>query len=445
MRRTTLLLVATAAAMLWATAALAQTLPQGDLDANCLVSSDGGLLLNTDEQAAQTFTAVNSGKLTSAQVEIIHQPVLHGYGDYILKIATVDSSSGAPTTNVLASAEIDDSSLPSDRQMITANFAPESAAQVVAGQKYALIVARENAILWVTARDDNPCSGGSTYSSTAGGPFTQPDGNRDLIYATYVTPPPPPNNDAFANTQTISGSNASFYGTTDEATRQIGEPDHYTSGTDSAWIGDHSVWYSWKAPASGSTTIDTCQANIDSILAVYTGSQLSSLSRVADNNNGCSSGWGSKVVFNAAAGTTYRIVVADAGGARESTFSLGLAAPTDTIAPKVKRVVPAEDATDIGPGTNVSAFFSEAMRKGYINTDTFKLYKKGTTIALPAAVSYDAVARKAILNPDANLKRGATYKAVVTIEARDLADNQLDQKSTLSDNQPKTWFFTVKN
>ncbi len=209
MRRTTLLLVATAAAMLWATAALAQTLPQGDLDANCLVSSDRHLLVETDEQAAQTFTAVNSGKLTSAQVEITHYPVLQGYGDYILKIATVDSS-GAPTTNVLASAEIDDSSLPSEEQMITANFAPESAAQVVAGQKYALIVARENAAgLWVSVRDDNPCSGGSTYSSTAGGPFTQPDGNRDLIYAIYVTPPPPPNNDAFANTQTISGSNAS--------------------------------------------------------------------------------------------------------------------------------------------------------------------------------------------------------------------------------------------
>jgi hypothetical protein len=63
------------------------------------------------------------------------------------------------------------------------------------------------------------------------------------------------------------------------------------------------VWYSWRAPNSGSTTIDTCQANIDSILGVYTGTELNNLSRVADNNDYCGGGWGSKVTFNASAGT----------------------------------------------------------------------------------------------------------------------------------------------
>ena len=50
-----------------------------------------------------------------------------------------------------------------------------------------------------------------------------------------------------------------------------------------------------EGPNSGSTTIDTCQANIDSILAVYTGTELNNLSRVADNNNDyCGGGWGSR-------------------------------------------------------------------------------------------------------------------------------------------------------
>jgi hypothetical protein len=117
----------------------------------------------------------------------------------------------------------------------------------------------------------------------------------------------------------------------------------------------------------------------------------------------------------------------------------------DTTAPKVERVVPAENATGIAPGANVSAFFSEAMRAGSINLNTVKLYKAGTTTARPAAVSYDAATRKAVLNPDANLQRGARYKAVVTAGARDLQSNRLDQDATLSGQQQKAWFFTVRN
>ncbi len=118
----------------------------------------------------------------------------------------------------------------------------------------------------------------------------------------------------------------------------------------------------------------------------------------------------------------------------------------DTTAPKVKRVVPAENATGIAPAANVKALFSEAMRVGSINTNTVKLFKAGTTTALPATVTYDATTRRATLNPNANLQPGAKYKAVVTIGARDLAGNQLDQDQTTSNgNQPKAWFFTVRN
>jgi hypothetical protein len=85
------------------------------------------------------------------------------------------------------------------------------------------------------------------------------------------------------------------------------------------------------------------------------------------------------------------------------------------------------------------------MKAGSVNANTVKLFKKGTTTALPAAVSYDAVAKKGTLNPDANLQRGATYKAVVSTRVQDLAGNALDQDLTLSGNQPKAWFFTVRN
>jgi hypothetical protein len=137
---------------------------------------------------------------------------------------------------------------------------------------------------------------------------------------------PLPLNDNFSRAQSLSGSNTSVTGTTRFATREPPEPDHYvTNPPDSnRWVGDHSVWYSWEAPSYGPVVVNTCQAKIDSILAVYTGSSLGSLNRVADNNNACSSGWGSKLNFNAVEGTTYSIAVGDAGGLRESTFTLTL-------------------------------------------------------------------------------------------------------------------------
>jgi tartrate dehydratase alpha subunit/fumarate hydratase class I-like protein len=93
-----------------------------------------------------------------------------------------------------------------------------------------------------------------------------------------------------------------------------------------AWVGDHSVWYSWQAPSGFSiVVVDVCTAAIDSIVAVYSGNSLTNLTRVIDNNNdNCPSGWGSRVSFLSKPNQEYRIAVADAGGGRENTFTLSL-------------------------------------------------------------------------------------------------------------------------
>jgi hypothetical protein len=80
-----------------------------------------------------------------------------------------------------------------------------------------------------------------------------------------------------------------------------------------------------------------------------------------------------------------------------------------------------------------------------ISTTTFKLSKAGTTTVIEAAVSYDPTTKKATLNPDANLRRGAKYKAVVTTGAKDVAGNRLDQNSSQSGIQEKSWTFTIRN
>jgi hypothetical protein len=133
----------------------------------------------------------------------------------------------------------------------------------------------------------------------------------------------------------------------------------------------------------------------------------------------------------------------DGDGNGTIVCDIGSFESNDLTPPKVKRVVPAENATGIAPATNVSAFFSEAMRAGSINTKTVRLFKAGTTTPLAAAVSYDPEKQKAILNPDANLQRGVKYKAVVTTGARDLAGNRLDQNATEENNQPMKWTFTT--
>jgi hypothetical protein len=169
-----------------------------------------------------------------------------------------------------------------------------------------------------------------------------------------------PANDDFADAQVVVGTSVAVSGTTATATREgsLGEPTHcLTNATDcNAWQGDHTVWYRWTAPFSGSTSINTCSAHIDSILAVYTGTQLNSLTRITDNNNGCPAGFGSKVTFDAVAGTTYRIVVGDAGGARENTFALSWAAPAGVPANDDFANAQATDGSTASVfGTNVGA------------------------------------------------------------------------------------------
>jgi hypothetical protein len=83
------------------------------------------------------------------------------------------------------------------------------------------------------------------------------------------------------------------------------------------------------------------------------------------------------------------------------------------------------------------------MNASTINGTTFKLFKKGSTTQIAAQVSYDAATDIATLNPNNNLKRGATYKAVVTTVAKDEAGNRLDQDDSRAGLQQKVWFFDI--
>jgi hypothetical protein len=118
--------------------------------------------------------------------------------------------------------------------------------------------------------------------------------------------------------------------------------------------------------------------------------------------------------------------------------------PPKGKAAKVMSTFPKANAKGVSPAANITATFSKKMKASSINATTFKLFKKGSKTKLGAAVSYSAATRKAKLNPTKSLQKGATYRAVVTTGAKDLAGKSLDQNGSKSGSQPKVWLFTVR-
>ena len=93
------------------------------------------------------------------------------------------------------------------------------------------------------------------------------------------------------------------------ATKEPGEPNHAGNP------GAKSLWYCWTAPANTVMVIDTVGSSFDTLLAVYTGNNVSNLSLVVSNNDiGGASNRLSRVSFVPVPGVTYRIAVDGFGG-----------------------------------------------------------------------------------------------------------------------------------
>jgi Lysyl oxidase/Immunoglobulin I-set domain len=111
----------------------------------------------------------------------------------------------------------------------------------------------------------------------------------------------PATNDLFAASRVISGTSGVVTGSSHGATQEPGEPAH-------AGTGGKSVWFAWTAPSSGEASFDTESSAFDTVLAVYSGSSVDSLTLIADDDDS-SLGSTSRVVFTAVAGTNYRIAL----------------------------------------------------------------------------------------------------------------------------------------
>ncbi len=130
----------------------------------------------------------------------------------------------------------------------------------------------------------------------------------------------PPDHDDLANAREIQSELHSTFESNANATKEVGEPNHAGN------VGGASVWWRYTAPASAQVEIFV-DGDFDTLLAVYTGEVVDSLTPVASNDNAFTGQPlnGSMVRFAAVAGTTYVIAVDGNGGATGLfTFDLDL-------------------------------------------------------------------------------------------------------------------------
>ncbi len=127
----------------------------------------------------------------------------------------------------------------------------------------------------------------------------------------------PPANDNFASAVALTTGTAKT-GTNAEATLQTGEP--FPQGQTATSYGG-SVWYTWSTTTAGWYEVNTLGSSFDTILSVWSGSTLTGLTAIHANDEAPYDGSGnsssqSRLMFQAAASTPYRIAV---GGWKSST------------------------------------------------------------------------------------------------------------------------------
>ncbi len=162
-------------------------------------------------------------------------------------------------------------------------------------------VAPGDYILQVTVNPDNLFAESRTDNNTALVPITIPPA--DCAGAA-------PLNDDFTNSLSITHLPFTHMEFNSCANKESDEPDHAGN------LGGHSVWFAWTPTSNQTATVTTKQSDFDTLLAVYAGSALSTISVVASNDDIIPDLYSrSQLTFPATAGTTYHIAVDGWGGA----------------------------------------------------------------------------------------------------------------------------------
>ncbi|MCX6923289.1 MAG: Ig-like domain-containing protein, partial [Verrucomicrobia bacterium] len=181
---------------------------------------------------------------------------------------------------------------------------------------------------------------------------------------------PPPANDAFANRAVLTNTPSFLQsGATSvnaynvSATKETGEPWH---GGATYAVGGKSVWWTWTAPASGwaTVTVSPVHYTFDSLVGVYTGNAVASLTRITNAYTTCTDGH-TVVDFPVTVGTAYQMA-ADGGGTHGDSgeFTFNLSVRLDTNAPAVTVTNPLPGQSCTSPAITVSGTASDLAGTG---------------------------------------------------------------------------------
>ncbi len=135
------------------------------------------------------------------------------------------------------------------------------------------------------------------------------DGKNGAVGSLGLTLQGTPENDDLANAQPLFGTEDTGTANNTLAGKQAGEPNHAGNS------GGHSVWFRWAPSVAGDASVNTCGSEVDTVLAVYTETQVGSLTQIAANDDGALCGPQSEVSFPATTGTRYLIAVDGKDGA----------------------------------------------------------------------------------------------------------------------------------
>ncbi len=120
----------------------------------------------------------------------------------------------------------------------------------------------------------------------------------------------------------------------------------------------------------------------------------------------------------------------------------------DTTRPSVTATVPATSnpgpTSGVPSNAAVSATFSENMAPLTITDSSFTLTCEAPCVSPAGSVQYASGSQTAVLTPDAVLEDNTTYTATITIEATDLALNELaGNQAALPAASDYVWTFTT--
>jgi hypothetical protein len=142
----------------------------------------------------------------------------------------------------------------------------------------------------------------------------------------FVVTGPRPVNDNFAARLPLTGAIKTVTASNRSATRETSEPNHAGN------VGGDSVWWSWTAPSNGTYSVSTRGSDFDTILGIYSGTVLGTLTPVAANDDGPNLDTASLASLTATSGAVYQIAVDGyAAAAGSIVLSVYPSAPSQLI------------------------------------------------------------------------------------------------------------------